>query len=199
MAMKKLSFSILVCVALFVLILAGVLITRGRTVQNDPTDFPLTKADLRIKEIHLQEEGSENVLWKLNADQAEVFEREGKTVLRGVTITIQEPDRTWTVTGEEGDLLDATKDVTIRKNVVLVSSDGTRLETDYLHWQAKEKKVWTDAPVTLSRKGAVITGQGLETRLAEERTAVKGRVRATFTQSRSGPLPSPVAELSEAR
>ena len=79
----------------------------------------------------------------------------------------------------------------IRKNVVLVSTDGIRLETDTLRWQAKEKRVWTDSPVVLYRKGVIVRGQGLESRVAEERTAVKGRVSATFTRARSGPLPLP--------
>lgn len=196
--MQKLSVGILVLVAMFVLVIAGMLIGRGRNVRTDPADLPPSKADYRIKAVHLQEK-SENVLWTLDADQAEIFEREGRTVLRRLTIAIREPDRTWTVTGEEGDLVDATKDVTIRKNVVLVSSDGTRLETDHLRWQAKEKRMWTDAPVTLYRNGAVVTGQGLESRLAEEWTTVKGRVRAIFTRARSGSFPSPVTGLVEAR
>lgn len=179
--------------------LAGVLVIRGRPVQSDRGDPPPTKADYRIKEIHLQEEGGGSVRWKLDADQAEVFERDGKTVLRGVTFTIQEPNRTWNVTGDEGDLVDTTKNLVIRNNVVLVSSDGIRLETDTLRWQAKEKRVWTDAPVTLYQKGAVIRGQGLETRLAEEWTSVKGPVRATFTRVRSGSLPSSIAARGPAR
>jgi len=193
--MNKVSLAISVVVGLFVLAVVGMVVFRGRSVQRELAELPQSKADYRIKEIHLKEMGTENVLWTLDADQAEVFEQEGKTVLRRVRITIQGPDRTWTVTGDEGDLTDATKDVAIRKSVVLVSSDGTRLETDHLRWRAKEKRVWTDAPVTLYRKGAVVTGQGLEARLGEERTTVKGHVRATFTRARSAPL----AARSEAR
>lgn len=196
--MHKLSSGILVIVALFVLAVAGMLIARGRDVQTAPDDLPPSKADYRIKEVHLQEK-SEKVVWKLDADQAEIFEREGRTVLRRITVAIQQPDRTWTVTGEEGELVDATKDVTIRKNVVLVSSDGITLKTDHLRWQAKEKRMWTDAPVTLYRNGAVVTGQGLESQLAEERTTVKGRVRAIFTRARSDSLPSPVSGLAGER
>lgn len=197
--MHKLAAGISIGVVLFVLILTGVVIVRGRTAQRAPAELPPTRADYRITEIHLQEERNEKVHWKLDADQAEIFEKEGKTILRQVTLTIQEPDRTWKVSGEEGDLLDATKDVAIRKNVVLVSSDGTRLETDHLRWQAKEKRVWTDAPVTLSGKGATITGTGLETWLEEERTAVRGPVRAIFARTPSGPLASPLTGGSAAR
>lgn len=197
--MQKLSLGLLAGVCLFILILAGVLIARGRSVQREPTDLQPTRADYRIKEVRLREEGTGNFPWKLDAEQAEIFEREGKTVLRNVTVTIQEPDRTWTLTADEGDLVQPTKDVTIRKNVVLVSSDGTRLETDVLRWQAKEKRVWTDAPVVLYRNGVFVTGQGIEARLAEDWTSVKGRVRATFTRARSGPSRSPLAHRGDAQ
>lgn len=197
--MHKLAAGISVGVVLFVLILTGIVIIRGRTAPRAPAELPPTRADYRITEIRLQEERNEKVRWKLDADQAEVFEKEGKTILRQVTLTIQEPDRTWKVSGEEGDLVDATKDVAIRKNVVLVSSDGTRLETDHLRWQAKEKRVWTDAPVTLYGKGAMITGKGLETWLEEERTAVRGPVRAIFARTPSGLLALPLASGSAAQ
>ena len=178
---QRLSRWILTGVTLFALFVAGVLVIKGH-LTRDPGDLAPTKADYRIKEVRLQEQGSGKVQWRLTADQAEVFEREGKTVMRKVTITIHEPDRTWTVTGEEGDLLDATKDVEIRKNVVLVSSDGLRLETDRLSWQAKERRLWTSEPVTIFRQGAMVRGQGLEAWMADERTQVKGRLRATFAE-----------------
>ncbi len=184
---RRLSGWILTGVTLFALFVVGVLVIKGY-LSRDPGDLPPTKADFRIKEIRLQEQGSGKAQWRLTADQAEVFEREGKTVMRKVTITIREPDRTWTVTGDEGDLLDATKDVEVRKNVVLVSSDGLRLETAVLRWQAKERRVWTSEPVTIFREGTVVRGQGLDAWMADERTEVKGRLRATFAEHPGSPL-----------
>lgn len=184
---RRLSAGILAGVALFALVVVGLLIIKGR-LARDPGDLPPTKADYRIKEVRLQEQGSGKVQWKLVADQAEVFEREGKTRMRKVAITIEEPDRTWTVTGDEGDLLDATKDVEIRKNVVLVASDGFRLETDTLRWQAKERRVWTSDPVTIFREGAMVKGQGLDVWMSDERTRVRGRLRATFSDRKGAAL-----------
>jgi LPS export ABC transporter protein LptC len=178
---QRLSGWILTGVSLFALFVVGVLLIRGY-LAHDPTDLPPTKADYRIKEIRLQEQQSGRLQWRLVADQAEVFSREGKTVMRKVTVTIEEPDRTWTVTGDEGDLYDATKDVEIRKNVVLTGSDGLRLETNTLRWQARERRIWTNEPVTIFRDGAVIQGQGLEAWMGDERTQVKGRLRVTFAE-----------------
>lgn len=178
---QRLSAWILTGVTVFALFVVGVLLIKG-SLTRQPDDLPPSKADYRIKEIRLQEQGSGKVQWRLTADQAEVFEREGKTMMRKVVVTIQEPDRTWTVTGDEGLLQNATRDVELRKNVVLVGSDGLRLETTSLHWQAKERRVWTNDPVTIFRDGAVIQGQGLEAWMADERTQVKGRLRVTFTE-----------------
>jgi LPS export ABC transporter protein LptC len=80
--------------------------------------------------------------------------------------------------------------VQLRGNVVLVSSDGLRLETDRLNWDADEQRAWTQGPVVIYRSGAVVHGTGFESRVAEEVTNIKGRVRATFKR---GPMPEPVA------
>lgn len=184
---QRISTLALAGVALFALIVVGLLVVRGRPAR-EPEALPPSQADYRIKEVRLQELGSGNSHWRLVADQAEAFEREGKTLMRNVKITIEEPTRTWTVTGDEGDLMDATKDVEVRKNVVLVSSDGVRLETETLRWQAKERRVWTTDPVTIYREGAVVKGRGLDAWMSDELTQVKGRVRATFSDHFGSPL-----------
>jgi len=76
----------------------------------------------------------------------------------------------------------ATKNLEIRKNVVLTSSDGVRLETNVLRWQGAEKRLWTDEPVRISRGGAVADGSSLEVRMGEEYTILGGRVRAVFSE-----------------
>lgn len=193
---QRLSGWILAAVALFTLSVVGVILIKGRHTQA-PADLPSSSADFRIKEIRLREQASGNLQWRLRADQAEIFEEQGRTLMRKVTVTIREPDRTWTVTGEEGDLVNATKDVEIRKNVVLVSSDGLRLETDRLSWHAKERRVWTRDPVTIFREGAVIRGQGLDAWISEQRTRVKGRLRAIFSDAFGAPeVPEPTWEPS---
>jgi LPS export ABC transporter protein LptC len=125
------------------------------------------------------------VTWQLDADQAEAFEQAGRTVLRKVRIGIDEPGRTWTVTSDEGEMTQASKDVELRGNIVLISSDGLRLETTRLRWAAAEQRAWTDDPVTVFRAGAVVKGQGLEARVGEETTTIKGRVRAVFGDRRA--------------
>jgi LPS export ABC transporter protein LptC len=184
---QRLSRILFASVALFVVIVVGVLILRGRGASPVPSEAPQTKADYRIKEVQLQEEMKDGVSWQLQADQAEAYEKEGKTLLRKVRILINEPDRSWTVTSDEGEMTQASKDVELRGNVVLISSDGLRLETVRLRWDAGAKRAWTDESVVLRQKGAVVHGTGLDARVGEKNTAIKGRIRATFGVSKPGP------------
>ena len=181
---QRLSRILFVCVALFVVVVVGVLVVRGRGAQSVPSEAPQTRADYRIKEVQLQEEMKDGVTWQLEADQAEAYEKAGKTLLRKVRIRIQEPDRSWIVTGDEGEMTQESKDVELRGNVILISSDGLRLETARLRWDANAKRAWTDDPVTLHQKGAVVQGKGLDARVGERNTEIKGRIRATFGVSK---------------
>jgi len=196
---QRLSRILFVSVALFVVIVVGVLVLRGRGAQSVPSEAPQTKADYRIKEVQLQEEMKDGVSWQLQADLAEAYEKVGKTLLRKVRILIQEPDRSWTVTGDEGEMTQESKDVELRGNVVLISSDGLRLETTRLRWEADAKRAWTDEAVILRQKGAVVRGSGLDAGVGERNTAIKGRIRATFGAGKPGASESdkvPAAEVA---
>jgi LPS export ABC transporter protein LptC len=175
--------AILGMVIVFVLAVAGTLIAKSRVPPTDATGAIASSADLRIKEAHIEEETA-GVRWRLKADQALIFDAEGRTALRAIVVDVFERDRSWTLVGEEGDLFQATKNLEIRKNVVLTSSDGMRLETSVLRWQGAEKRLWTDAPVRLSRAGAVADGTGLEVQMGGEYTTLAGPVRAVFTEAR---------------
>jgi len=137
---QRFSRYILVGVALFVVAVAAILVVRGRATRTQRPEVGATTADYRIKEVHLQEESRDGMRWQLDADQAEAYEQQGKTTLRKVTIRIQEPQRSWTVTGDEGELAHETKSVELRGNVVLISSDGLRLETNRLRWDAAQQR-----------------------------------------------------------
>jgi len=184
--MRKAPFIILAFVVVFLSVVVGVLVHRARTPRALPTEPVATNADYRLKQVHLQEQGRDGSRWQLDAEYSETFEEQNKTTMKKVRIKVDQPSkgqessRSWTVTGDEGDMNQQTKDVELRGHVVLISSDGLRLETDRLRWDAAEQRAWTDEPVTIYRSGAVVQGTGFESRVAEEVSSIKGRVRATF-------------------
>src|SRR5262249_15613560 len=176
--MQRIATRILIVVAVFVVVVASVLIARTRAVRVESMSGEASKADLSIKEVQLEED-SGGVRWQLRAEQALVFEAEGRTSLRRITVKVDERDRSWNIVGEEGDL-DRAKTLEIRRNVVLTSNDGLRLETAVLRWHAADRRLWTDTPVRIVRSGAVIEGTAMDVKLDEEATTIKGPVRAVF-------------------
>ena len=187
--MRKAPFIILLLVVVFVAGVVGVLVRRARIPRAIPSEPIATNADYRLKQIHLQEQARDGSRWQLDAEYSETFEEQNKTTMKKVVVKVDQaakgdkPFRSWTVTGDEGDLNQDTKDVVLRGNVVLVSTDGLRLETDRLNWDADQQRAWTQDPVVIYRSGAVVRGTGFESRVAEEVTSIKGRVRATFKRS----------------
>jgi LPS export ABC transporter protein LptC len=163
--MDKLAAGIALGVILFVTVVVGVLIVKGHRAPAPREEAMSSQADQALKEVHLQEDAkSGGYRWSLDAERAESLPDSGKTSLWKVTIGVQEPGRTWKVTSDEGDLIKDTKDVELRGNVVLVSSEGLRVETTVLRWNNAEGRAWTDQPVTLYKGGGIVTGFGLETR-----------------------------------
>jgi LPS export ABC transporter protein LptC len=176
--MQRVATRILIVVAAFVVVVTATLIARTRAVHVESVGANPSNADLSIKEVQLEED-SGGVRWQLKAEQALVFDAEGRTSLRRVDIKVYDRQRSWTIVGEEGDL-DKAKNFEVRRNVVVTSDDGLRLETSVLRWHAADKRVWTDVPVRITHKGAVIEGRGLDMKLAEESTTIAGRVHAVF-------------------
>ena len=179
---KRTAHAMLAVVAIFVVAVSATLVVNARRAWVESPGPDASSADLRIKEAQIEEE-AHGVRWRLKADQALIFEDEGRTHLKRVHVDVFERERSWTIVGDEGDLYQASKNVEIRNNVVLTSSDGLRLETTVLRWQGEERRLWTDAPVRMLREGSVVSGTALDVRMGDEATAIQGRVRATFVRA----------------
>jgi len=184
--MRRIPLVILGFVVVFLSIVVGLLVTKSRGTRVPPSEATQTTADYRIKEVHLQEQDRAGGRWQLDAEYGEIFEGQGRTVMKKVTIRVNQPTRTWTVTSDEGELQRDTRDVELRGHVVVVTSDGLRLETNRLNWTAAEQRAWTNEPVTIYRDSVVVQGQGFESRVNEETTHIKGRLRATITGTMAG-------------
>ena len=180
--MQRLASRILIVVAAFVILVTGVLVMKSRNVRTEASGPAPSTADLSIKDVELQEESAGGSRWRLVADQAQVFDQEGRTALRKVTVYVNDKEKNWTIVGDEGDLFKESKNLEVRRNVVLTSDDGLRLETTVLRWLGSERRLWTDAPVKIVRENAVIHGTALDVNMDGEATTVKGRVKATFAR-----------------
>lgn len=178
--MHAVAQRVLIGVGVFVVAVAGVLIARSRAPEADLAGPPPAAADLALKEVALQEESSGGSRWKLLADQAAVYDRERRTALQNIRVWVEDRGRRWTIVGAEGELFQDSRNVEIRRDVVVTAEDGLRLETSVLRWRAADRRLWTDAPVRLVRDGTVVEGVGFEFDVDGEVATVNGPVRAAF-------------------
>jgi len=182
--MRNLARVILAVVVVFVVAVTAMVVLRSRAARVESLGPLPSTADLQIKEVDLEEE-ARGVRWRLKAEQALMYDKAGQTQLRKLVANIYQRERAWTIVGEEGDLDRRTNNVEVRHNVVVTSNDGLRLETSVLRWEAAGKRLWTDAPVTLTRNGSVVRGSGMDVRIDDETTTITGPVRATFEMGRT--------------
>jgi hypothetical protein len=108
--MRHLAHGILAVVVAFVLVVAATLYARTRSRDVEPVGPAPVKADLNVKEVRIEEE-SGTVRWRLTAEQALIYDERnaGRTELLRVNVEVDEPDRTWTIVGDEGEYLQKEK------------------------------------------------------------------------------------------
>ena len=180
--MRRLSTLFLVCFLAVLAGLSGVVAWKivGRRAPT-PVQQPAQQAEYQIKDVHINETLDGNLRWTLNADQAEVYDQKGITVMRKVVIQVFSRDGDWTVTSDEGTLDNNRRNVTLTGNVVIRSSDGLEMRTATLGWDNEHRALATDDAVEISREGTTITGMGLAVRMQEETAAVGRNVRVVIS------------------
>lgn len=113
--------------------------------------------------IYMYDQGQ--VTSEIFADKIYKFEANDSTM--GYDLTIRFFDSTGrvvsTVVGDSGVIRENQGHLHIYGNVVVVSEDSSRLETDYLFWNPGTRKIQTDAFVRITDLGGnVVTGWGME-------------------------------------
>lgn len=184
--MRRLSTIFLLTFFALLATLGGLIALRGRARPPEPVAAPsAAEADYRVKEIHIQETLEGNLRWQLDADLAEVFEKEKQTVMQKVTVTVFSKDQVWTARGDEGILENESRDVTLRGNVVVTSNNDLQLTAPDLRWENAARRLSTDGAVTIRRPGTTITGRGLRVEMGAHRAVLAGRVRVVVTDRRN--------------
>lgn len=130
-------------------------------------------------------------LWEIRADQVEVNEREGFTVLtrvnRPIQIAFYSAQGQATCVADRATLDLATKDVRLEGEVVARSEQGVELKTEQLRWIAASRRLQSDQAVTITRGNLISRGRGMEAETDLERV----RLFQNIT-SQVGPASPPV-------
>jgi len=102
--------------------------------------------------------------WELEADRAEIFKGEGKTIVQKLKIRFYDQGKIASIlTAREGELHSSSGDMKVKGDVVVTSpEERTTLKTESLRWDAKRRKIISDDLVRQEKDDTVITGEGLE-------------------------------------
>jgi LPS export ABC transporter protein LptC len=180
--MRRLSTIFLICFLAVLAGLSGVVAWKviGRRAP-EPVRQPPQQAEYQIKDVRINETLDGNLRWTLEADQAEVYDQKGITVMRKVVIQVFSRDGSWTVTSDEGTLENDKRDVSLKGNVVIKSSEGLEMRAPTLAWHNEKRTLDTEDAVEIQREGTTISGQGLLVRMQEETAHLNKSVRVVIT------------------
>ena len=85
------------------------------------------------------------------------------------------------IVGDSGIIREGTGNLSIYGNVVVITTDSFKLETDYLYWDSEVDSIKTDAFVRLTKGEDVITGWGLQADQRLHSTKILSQVSGTMT------------------
>jgi LPS export ABC transporter protein LptC len=137
-------------------------------------------ADLSLEEIHYVETKGDKKEWELRAKSGQHFRQEDYTTLQDLTVTFYaEEGRIITLKGDEGSMK-GRKEIEVRGNVVITSSDGYRVTTDSLRYEAEQQRIFTDDPITLQGKGLQVKGVGVVVDLKTQKLRILRKVQTVL-------------------
>ena len=142
----------------------------------EPNRGGAASPSISLRQVHMIETRDGSKLWEVRADQVEVNEREGFTVLtrvmRPIQIAFYSSQGQATCVADRATLDLTTKDVRLEGGVVARSEQGMELKTEQLRWNAASRRLQTDDAVTITRGGLVSRGRGLEAETDLERVRI---------------------------
>jgi LPS export ABC transporter protein LptC len=104
--------------------------------------------------------------WELWGEQAVRYSGSAERDLTGVKMVFYKAgERDAVLTSETGKIDEETQATVAEGNVVVISEDGRKLESEVLHWDPKRQLIYTGVEtfVKISEGDRILTGYGLET------------------------------------
>jgi LPS export ABC transporter protein LptC len=113
------------------------------------------------------------------ADRISKYLKEKKEALQGVKAQFYDEEGriSSTLTSQEGTVREGREEVEAKGRVVVVTSEGVRLETPLLKWNSRTNQVYTDSVVKINRKGDMVTGRGMEADSELKRIKIKAEIK----------------------
>ena len=149
--------------------------SRGEMPDQEVTDFVLTETDAG----HPQ--------WTLYAKWAATYTARNVVIARDIRVDFfdEQGARSSELTAREGEIQQATRDMTARGNVVLMTTEGTRMTTEEMRFSNREQLMTSERLVRVEREGDALEGVGFSSDPNLRHFEFRSRVNATV-RSKSG-------------
>lgn len=147
--------------------------------------------DQEVSDFVLTETQQGTPAWRLFARYAAAYNARNVWIARGVRVDFfdEKGAQSSELTAREGEIHQQTRNMTARGDVVIQTSEGTRMSTQEIRFLNKEQKIVSplEQEVRVERHGDVLTGYGFESDPDLRHFEFKRRVQATVhTQSGGG-------------
>ncbi len=163
--------------------LGFLLITRSNPGASSRSVTPVGNeaADARIQDFTFTQTKGDLVQWKVQAEQARLYEKESRAVLSNVHITLYGlQGKELTLSGDEGTLDTQSKNFQLSNKttpIVVEMQSGYTIQTNHLAWTDARHEIQTPDHVTIQGHGLQVTGRGLLGKMDTEEFQVLDDVR----------------------
>jgi LPS export ABC transporter protein LptC len=145
----------------------------GELPDQEVSDFVLTETDQGRPQ------------WTLYARYAAMYQAKNLVVSRDIRVEFFDDKGAPSseLTARQGEVQQQTRDMTARGNVVLQTTEGTRMTSEELHFNNARQRITSDQLVRVDRQGDVLEGTGFESDPDLHHYEFKSRVHATVRSS----------------
>jgi LPS export ABC transporter protein LptC len=165
--MRKVKFVILASIVLiggivFIILWLNLQDKNASERREAPPKILTDGADACLEKIQFVEDKQGQRTWELEAKSIQQYQDQNIILLEDVKVTFfAKEGRSFIVSGKQGKIHQNSKDMELLGDVVLVSSDGYRLETHSISYHHSEKRISTSDPVIIEGGKIRLEGRGI--------------------------------------
>jgi LPS export ABC transporter protein LptC len=183
--MKLSKLIILCCMGVILFAVGGYVLFGGHSDEDEMIIAEVKKEaaenpDITLDNIHYVETKGTRKEWELRAKSGRHFRENDYTTLDDLAVTFfAEGGRTITLRGGKGSMK-GRKEIEVWENVVITSSDGYRVVTNSLHYDAQRQQIFNEDPVLLEGKGVRVKGVGIVVDLRTKKLSILRKVETVI-------------------
>ena len=168
-------------------LLAGLLSGCGPGREQRPMGSAVEMPDQEVTDFVLTETDGGAPQWTLHAKYAATYTSRSVVIARDIRVDFfdEKGQRSSELTARQGEIQQNTRDMTARGNVVLKTTEGTRMTTQEMHFSNTQQLITSSQLVRVEREGSTLEGVGFSSDPDLRRFEFKSRVDATV-RARSG-------------